>query len=137
MSIGFRRPPNVWVICAPVAYILGAAISFSMASATVDRGTTAEEVISILTTFLLIGLFFAGVGQLMRAAAHGATSRGGKLVDGWGKIVGLFGWSLGLVAAVMFATRDAETPELLISVAVIVVLVVPVIALLAAVITRK
>ncbi|WP_343320540.1 hypothetical protein AAFM46_16780 (plasmid) [Arthrobacter sp. TMP15] len=64
----------------------------------------------MLTTSLVIGVLLGGVGQLMRTAAHG-SSDGRKTVDGCGKAIGLFGWSLGLLGAVTFAVIGTDTPE--------------------------
>lgn len=130
MSIALKRRPSPWEMAAPIAYILGAAISFSSASMTLDKGTTPEELISVLTVYIVLGLFLGGIGQLMRAAAHGAVSPVGKRVDGTGKIVGLFGWSLGLVGAVMLAVNGTDAPDWLVPLGVIAVLGVTVVAFL-------
>lgn len=130
MSVTLRWPRSPWQVAAPIAYVLGAAISFGWAIVALDEGTTSQELISLLTVFLVIGIFLAGVGQLMRAAAHGTVSRAGKTVDGWGKVIGLLGWSFGLVGAVLFAMDGTEAPEWLMAVSVIAVLAVPVLAFL-------
>lgn len=120
------RVRSPWIIASLVAYVLGATISFVWAIVALERGTSPEELISLLTVFAVIGLLLGGFGQLMRAAAHGAVSPGGKLTDGLGKVVGLCGWSFGLVGAVMFAMEGTEAPEWLIKLVIWAMFVAPV-----------
>ena len=117
-----RNRRSVWGIVAAAAYVLGAAIAFTSAVRLIDGGTTQTALVSVLTTYVIIALLVSGVGQLMRAAAHGAISRGGKRIDGWGKTIGLFGWSLGLVGAVAFSVVDTETPSWVVGATVLAVI---------------
>lgn len=137
MSNISKWPRSKWGIIASIAYFLGAAISFCSATRALERGTTPEELISLLTIYIVIGLSVSGVGQLMSAAAHGAVSRGGRRVDGWGKAVGLFGWSLGLVGAVMFAMKGTDAPEWLMEVAVAIFIFAPGVTFIVSVLTRS
>lgn len=98
-------------VIAVLSYIAGTAIAFTTSITVLDQGTTPDELNGVITTFVIVGILVAGGGQLMRAAAHGATSKAGRRVDGWGKSVGLFGWSLGLMGAVFSEVSKRGTPD--------------------------
>lgn len=106
-----KYPRSSWAMLATAAYTVGAWFVFNSASKALDRGTNEAELTLLLTTYVIIGVLLGGIGQLMRAAAHGAKSDGVKRIDGWGKVVGLLGWSFGLVGAVAFAMRGNEGLE--------------------------
>lgn len=111
MKIICRKPLNGWGIAAASLFFIGASTPLFIASIALDGGTTPEWLTSMLTTSLVIGVLLGGVGQLMRTTAHGSKSTGGKRIDGIGKAIGLFGWSLGLLGAVTFAVIGTDTPE--------------------------
>lgn len=105
------RRPNWWGVIAVLSYIAGTTIAFTTSVTVLNQGTTPEELNGVITSFVVIGVLLAGGGQLMRAATHGATSKAGRQIDGWGKSVGLFGWSLGLMGAVFSAISTKGTPD--------------------------
>lgn len=107
----FGRRRSWWGVIAVLSYIAGTAIAFTTSITVLDQGTTPDELNGVVTSFVVVGILVAGGGQLMRAAAHGATSKAGRRVDGWGKSVGLFGWSLGLMGAVFSAISTKGTPD--------------------------
>lgn len=125
------------MLAALIAYVLGAAVSFGWATVAQEKGTSPEELISILTVSVVIGLLLGGIGQLMRAAAHGAVSRGGKLADGLGKVVGLCGWSFGLVGAVLFAMNGTDAPGWLLELVILSMFVAPLATFLVSRITMR
>ena len=63
---------------------------------------------SLYRGFGVYSVSVLGVGLLIRAAVHGQSGRGGKLLDGIGKLVGVLGWTLGLVTAVLFAWGEVK-----------------------------
>lgn len=117
------RPRNTWGILAAVAMFLGAAIAFWSASATLDRGTTPDELQGLINTWVMIGILVTGIATLMRASSHGSKQSIGKLVDGGGKTLGVFGWSLALVGSATSAMKGGPVPNWVISLAVATVMV--------------
>jgi len=78
--------------------------------------------VALLTTYVVIGIILGGIGQLLRAAAHGVQST----VDGAGKLIGMTGWSLGLTGGVLFALDGTNTPEWVLGLVVGAVFVPPI-----------
>lgn len=114
-----------WALIASVAYISGAAIAFCSANWLLNHKTTGDELTAWLTGYVVIGLLFSGLGQLMSASAHGARSRAGARYDGVGKSVAIFGWSLGLMGATFFALEGTVTPDWVLNLVIFGVLVPP------------
>lgn len=119
-----KCPLNNWGTVAAGAYFVGAAVSTVWVILSIDRGANEEALIALLVVFIVIGIFAVGIGQVVQTAAHGSISTGAKRIDGYGKVVGLFGWSLGLVGSVFFAMRGTEAPGWLIALALGVVVAV-------------
>lgn len=102
-----RRP---WAAVASIVYASGAGIALGTASSKLNQGTTPQELEAAMIVYVIIGLLLSGVGQLMCATAHGTSSPCGVRYDGWGKIISLFGWSLGLLGATFLYMKGTETP---------------------------
>lgn len=64
------------------------------------------SLIVLLTWCLVIGLALAGFGQFLQALAHRWPSPMGRRCQTVGVLVGLGGWSTGLLAGVAFPTID-------------------------------
>ncbi|MBS3179907.1 MULTISPECIES: hypothetical protein [unclassified Pseudoclavibacter] len=108
-----HRPRSKWGVAAAAVFFLGAAIPIFVENRVMEREPSEAALRAALTTWLALGLLLGGAGQLIRVAAHGATSVAGEAADGAGKITGLFGWSPWLIGAVMFAFEGTETSEAL------------------------
>jgi len=93
------------------------------------------DLLTNLTTCVVIGILLNGIAQLMRASAHGAASRFGKGLDGFGKSIGVFGWSLGVTGTVGFALRDERVDSPLVAWAVSAVMLPPLIIFLVSALT--
>lgn len=113
MSITWKPRYYPWVVAATAAYFLGVAITFTTGIMIIcNKGDESTEALrNLLTTYVVVGVLLGGLGQLMGAAAHGTVSLGGKRVEGWGKIVGLFGWSFGVMAVIPLALEETDVPE--------------------------
>lgn len=131
------RPRSKWGVAAAATFFVGAAIPIFVESQVMAREPSEVALRSALTTWLVLGLLLGGAGQLIRAAAHGATSVAGKDLDGAGKITGLLGWSLGITGAVMFAFEGTETSEALLVVLIVSFYLLSVGTLVAALLPRK
>jgi hypothetical protein len=103
-----RRPARSgWGACAAILYFLGAAIPFWLAVRVLDSDASSDSLRETILAFVIIGVLFGGLAQLLRASAHGAKTSWGKKVDGLGKLMGVFGWSLGLLGGVAFAMEGS------------------------------
>lgn len=129
MAISIKKPVNKWGVAASILFILGAAIAMISSSVVLDRGTTPEELSSLITTYVVIGVLLGGVGQLMRTAAHAPTSTRWKLADGYGKAIGLLGWSLAFLGAVIFSANGTDMPEWVLALCVYITIGVAVLVL--------
>lgn len=102
-----KRPLSHWGVLNGLVWIVGAYLSFP----TITNADTASTVNSRLVESAVTGLLIVGVAQLMRGSAHGAASDGGRRVDGLGKALGVFGWSLGAGSAVLSQAMGTEVAE--------------------------
>lgn len=107
-----------WSVASAIVFVGGMLVGFLSLPDPNAEGVTSEILISWLTTYAVISVLLGGFGQLLRAVAQGASSDAGKNVDGIGKVTSLFGWSLGLPAAVTFAVAKGA-PELLLNIVVL------------------
>lgn len=121
-----RRP---WAAVASIAYAGGAGIALGAASSQMEQGTTAPALEASMIGYVIIGLLLSGVGQLMCATVHGTGSSKGARYDGWGKIVSLFGWSLGVLGATFLYMKGTETPAWVLGATVALVFGVPLLTL--------
>lgn len=64
-----------------------------------------------VTVSVLFGFFVGGFGQVMRSAAHGKSSTTWKRVDGWGKLLGVTGWSLASVGTSLSTAEMSVIPS--------------------------
>lgn len=87
---------NWWGFFAGLSLLLPAFVLWLL-----DVDSTRESLLTQLTWALLIGLVLTGLGNVMRAAAHNRD----KTIDGIGKLVGLAGWAVSLIAVVVFAAE--------------------------------
>lgn len=129
------RPRSPWTISAAITYFVGAAGAFAVLSIQYDQGASANDLLSTMNVFLVIGLLLNGLGQLMRGAAHNSKSVWGKRIDGYGKLAGLLGWSSGLNAALFAGLTKINERDPLLFIAVLAVMIPPVITIAAAVLT--
>lgn len=114
-----RRPARSrWGVCAAFLYFLGAAIPFWLAVQVLDSDASSDSLRETILAFVIIGILFGGLAQLLRASAHGATTSWGKKVDGLGKLMGVLGWSLGLLGGVVFAMEKSTIGPWVIGLAV-------------------
>lgn len=126
-EVQHRSRVNRWGLAAAGVYMLGTSIPLISLYVAFGTVTSFQEIRTLLTSYIVIGIFLGGAGQFLRTAAHGSISHGGKQVDGAGKIIGLLGWSLTSFASVTLATRGLEVPDwvTLVAYSVTTVLVVP------------
>lgn len=87
---------NWWGLFAGLSLLLPAFVLWLL-----DVDATRESLLTQLTWTLLTGLVLTGLGNVMRAAAHNRN----KTIDGVGKLVGLAGWAVSLIAVVVFAAE--------------------------------
>lgn len=112
------RPRNVWAALASIAYLGGGLIALFSANRKLDTGASEKVVEADLIVYVIVGLLLGGVGQLMCATVHGASSHRATRYDGWGKVVSIFGWSLGLFGATFLYMKDTGAPGWLLFVVV-------------------
>lgn len=83
-----------------------------------DDDQEAEIIKDCFASLVVLGLVGGGVGQFMRAAAHGTRSPVGRRIDGWGKVLGVFAWALGLAAGLFFSIENTNVPVAIVVIAV-------------------
>lgn len=111
-----KRPLSHWGVLNGLLWAAGAYLSLP----NVTDADTPGSVTDRLVASAVSGLLIVGVAQLMRGSAHGAASEGGKRVDGLGKALGVFGWSLGATSAVIFrAVGTGVSDEMLLRTALL------------------
>lgn len=91
-----------WVMRAALAVLVGSAVAHGgtfFASELVPAGGTGF--VASLAVWLFLGLFIGGFGQFTRAVAHGSSSKVAKGLDGWGKVLGVLGWSFAFVGTAL------------------------------------
>lgn len=112
-----------WILASLGAYGAGIGLSFFLSDQLLSKGTTPDLLINLLTLLAVTGLAFGGVGQLCRAVAH--NSPGLNMLDGLGKVIGLFGWSVGIMSAFLFAYNNTDAPGWFLGFAIFLILVAP------------
>lgn len=65
---------------------------------------------ALLVWSLALGLALAGLGQIMQALAHDLLPRMSTILRNGGALVGVVGWSAGLLAGVLFSLVDYNLP---------------------------
>lgn len=102
--------PYSWMVLAACAMAAGGTWSFMALSHAYDRYKDGTLLENLLATYTFYGLLIVGVSQLMRAASHG-TGDVRKRIDGWGKVLGVFGWSMGLTGAAFTVITREHMPN--------------------------
>lgn len=104
MKSNQSRTGEIWIYVSAAVYFAGTVAAFLILPS--PEKSNAAELYAYLSRFAIAGTLFAGLGQVLRAAAHNTKSGRWKVVDGVGKVVGVFGWSLGLPTVVTLAVAN-------------------------------
>lgn len=101
-----------WVMLTGVVISVGS-LAANVATALSDVLFRESEngFLESLAVCLVLGFFIGGFGQFMRSLAHGNSSRVGRRVDGWGKVLGVLGWSIALVGTALSADAGSVLPD--------------------------
>lgn len=109
------RRGNRWGVASGVAWLAGVVVGYASLSAVAQYGTR-EELKLALTVAVLVGTLVVGVGTLLRSGAHGDRTL--ATIDGIGKVLGVFGWALGIIGVIFLANDSIEIPFVAVAVGI-------------------
>lgn len=101
-----------WVMLSGAVAAVGSTVaSVATALATLLLPEGGDGLLASLGVCLFLGFIFGGFGQFMRSVVHGNSSTVGKRIDGWGKVLGVLGWSIALVGTALSAAAESVLPD--------------------------
>lgn len=104
----------IWA-CWVYGFIIGPLVIEIVIYEVIKANTPPDELEAALTFFLtwclVIGLGLVGLGQYMQTLASRWPTAAGRLCRDSGSLIGLGGWSVGLLAGMAFPIVDKKLPD--------------------------